>query len=44
MSSGRIARYLASHGMIQEVDEDQFAANNITRTLSVEGFRAGIKH
>ncbi|OJJ44533.1 hypothetical protein ASPZODRAFT_153470 [Penicilliopsis zonata CBS 506.65] len=42
--TGRIARYLASHGMINEVDEDSFAANHITQTLSIEGFRAGIKH
>jgi hypothetical protein len=30
--------------MIHEVGENLFAANDITQTLSVEGFRAGIKH
>ena len=30
--------------MIKEVDEDQWAANHITKTLSVPGLRAGIYH
>ena len=42
--AGRIARWLAGHGMIDELDEDQFAANNITKALSVPGFAAGIYH
>ena len=30
--------------MIDELDEDLFASNTITKTLSNPGFRAGIKH
>ncbi|KAI5917160.1 S-adenosyl-L-methionine-dependent methyltransferase [Camillea tinctor] len=41
---GRILRFLASNDLITEVGEDAFAANNITRTLAREGFRAGIAH
>lgn len=45
MIPGRILlRYLASVGMIKEADEDQWLANNITKTLSVPGLRAGIYH
>jgi hypothetical protein len=39
---GRILRYLSSHGYITEVGEDLFAANKLTETLAIDGFRAGI--
>ncbi|KAI0551864.1 S-adenosyl-L-methionine-dependent methyltransferase [Xylaria curta] len=35
---GRILRYLASVGMIQEVAQDSFAANAITKTLAQPGY------
>ncbi|KAM0797154.1 hypothetical protein BDR22DRAFT_892479 [Usnea florida] len=41
---GRILRYLASVGMIDEVGEDQWAATNITKTLGVPRLKAGIYH
>lgn len=44
MVEGRILRYLASVGMIEEVGEDEWAATNITKTLSVPGLKAGIYH
>ena len=44
MVKGRILRYLASVGMIEEVGEDKWAATNITKTLSVPGLKAGIYH
>lgn len=40
----RIARYLAAHGMVEQVDDTSYKANNITKTLSVEGFQAGMNH
>ncbi|KAL6715993.1 hypothetical protein ACLMJK_006955 [Lecanora helva] len=41
---GRLLRYLASFGMIQELAEDTWSASNITRTLSVPAFKAGLHH
>lgn len=41
---GRILRYLASVGMVEEVGEDEWTATNITKTLSVPGLKAGIYH
>lgn len=41
---GRILRYLASAGMIQEVAQDSFAANAITKTLAQPGYEGGIRH
>lgn len=38
----RILRFLASHGLISEVGEDIFEANRLTKTLSVNGYRAGM--
>ncbi|ETS81750.1 hypothetical protein PFICI_06752 [Pestalotiopsis fici W106-1] len=40
--TARIARFLASHGFITEVDEDVYQSNHLTTTLSIDGFRAGI--
>ncbi|KAK0511298.1 hypothetical protein JMJ35_005871 [Cladonia borealis] len=40
MLLGRILRYLASFGMIEEVGEDQWAASEITKTLSMPGLKA----
>jgi hypothetical protein len=37
-------RFLASQGMVKEVGEDAFAANNITQILSIPGFQAGMRH
>ncbi|MCJ1376576.1 hypothetical protein MMC20_007819 [Loxospora ochrophaea] len=39
---GRLLRYLSSVRMVNEVGEDQWAANDVTKTLSVPGFKAGI--
>ena len=41
---GRILRYLASIGDIKETNQDTFTANNITQTLTIEGFNGGIHH
>ncbi|KAL9608903.1 MAG: hypothetical protein Q9167_006284 [Letrouitia subvulpina] len=41
---GRLLRYLASMGMIQEIEADTFKAANITQTLSKPNMIAGIKH
>ncbi|KAI1744721.1 S-adenosyl-L-methionine-dependent methyltransferase [Xylaria scruposa] len=41
---GRILRYLASVGMIQEVAQDSFAANAISKTLAQPGYEGGIRH
>ncbi|KAI3394966.1 hypothetical protein diail_2024 [Diaporthe ilicicola] len=40
--TARILRFLASHGLVSEVSEDTFEANRLTRTLSVNGYRAGM--
>ncbi|KAL7940842.1 S-adenosyl-L-methionine-dependent methyltransferase [Trichoderma barbatum] len=40
----RILRFLASHDLINEADENTFAANTITHTLARPGFEAGIAH
>ncbi|KAK2616016.1 hypothetical protein N8I77_002735 [Diaporthe amygdali] len=40
--TARILRFLASHGLISEVSEDTFEANRLTKTLSVNGYRAGM--
>ncbi|GAP92595.2 putative o-methyltransferase b protein [Rosellinia necatrix] len=42
--TGRILRYLASVGMIQEVSQDSFAANAITKTLAQPGYEGGVRH
>ncbi|KAL2048481.1 hypothetical protein N7G274_000393 [Stereocaulon virgatum] len=41
---GRLLRYLASVGMIEEVGENQWLGTETTKTLSVPGLRAGIYH
>ncbi|KAH8433916.1 uncharacterized protein LDX57_011552 [Aspergillus melleus] len=41
---GRLLRYLASFGAIQETGKDAFTANNITKTFSQSGFQAAICH
>lgn len=41
---GRLLRYLASFGMVKEIGEDEWAATEITRTLSVPGLKAGVYH
>jgi len=40
----RIARCLASYGMLKENDDGTFSASNITHNLSSPGTSAGIKH
>ncbi|PKK49473.1 hypothetical protein CI102_4957 [Trichoderma harzianum] len=40
----RILRFLASHDLIMEADENSYAATTITRTLARPGFKAGIAH
>lgn len=42
--SGRILRYLASIGAIEEVGEDKFSANSVTRNLAHAYAEAGITH
>ena len=37
----RLLRYLAAMGAIEEVDENQYTANNITRNLAVPRLAAG---
>ena len=44
MRQGRLLRYLASFGMINETGEELWSANNITKTLSMPGLKAGIAH
>ncbi|PSN59189.1 methyltransferase [Corynespora cassiicola Philippines] len=40
---GRVLRYLASINTIEEVGQDTFEANHITRTLSQPGIEGGIR-
>ena len=40
----RILRYLAAIGTIAESPEETYSATNITRTLSQQGFGAGLRH
>ncbi|RDL35183.1 uncharacterized protein BP5553_07114 [Venustampulla echinocandica] len=40
---GRLMRHQASLGMIEETGRDQFAANNITRNLSIPEIQSGIR-
>ncbi|KAH0528889.1 hypothetical protein TsFJ059_003700 [Trichoderma semiorbis] len=40
----RILRFLASHDLIMEADENSYAATTITHTLARPGFKAGIAH
>ena len=42
--TGRILRYLASVDAIQEVAINTFAANNITRSLTIPGIQSAIYH
>ncbi|ROV90908.1 hypothetical protein VMCG_09989 [Cytospora schulzeri] len=44
MLLGRILRYLASVGTIDETGPDSFTANAVTKTLSEPGYRGGIYH
>ncbi len=41
---GRVLRYLASTGIIKEDAKDTYTANNITKTLAIEGNQSGIYH
>ncbi|KAI9661830.1 MAG: hypothetical protein M1821_009069 [Bathelium mastoideum] len=41
---GRILRFLASHDMVVEADEDSWTANNVAQVLSIAGFQAGLNH
>jgi len=41
--AGRVLRYLASINTIEEVGQDAFEANHITRTLSQPGIEGGIR-
>jgi demethylsterigmatocystin 6-O-methyltransferase len=41
---GRLLRYQAALGLIKETARDEFAATNITKTLSTEGNEGCIKH
>ncbi|MCJ1243567.1 hypothetical protein MMC30_000764 [Trapelia coarctata] len=38
----RILRYLASVGMVKELGDERFAPNDLTKTLSIPGNKAGI--
>ncbi|MCJ1382181.1 hypothetical protein MMC17_005293 [Xylographa soralifera] len=40
----RLARYLASFRMINEVSEDRYTASNATRALTKPGFESAIRH
>ncbi|UKZ76825.1 hypothetical protein TrVFT333_004540 [Trichoderma virens FT-333] len=40
----RVLRFLASHDLIMETEENTFTANTITHTLARPGFEAGIAH
>ena len=42
VNADRVMRYLASVGMVKEVGAEQFAPNDLTKTLSVPGNKAGI--
>lgn len=42
VNADRVMRYLASVGMVKEVGAEQFAPNDLTKTLSVPGYKAGI--
>lgn len=41
---GRILRYLAATGMIDESDSDRFTANERTKALADSGYRGGVYH
>lgn len=43
MCAGRVLRYLASINTIEEVGQDTFEANHITRTLSQPGIEGGVR-
>ncbi|XTI88895.1 hypothetical protein V2W45_528632 [Cenococcum geophilum] len=38
----RLLKFLVSHNMVQEIEEDRFAPSKITRYLAIPGIRAGI--
>ncbi|KAK6000901.1 hypothetical protein QM012_002984 [Aureobasidium pullulans] len=40
----RLLRYMASVRLIQEVDANIFAANNVTKTFAIPGFAGGVYH
>lgn len=42
--TGRMLRYLASIGMIKEVETDKFTSTNITDALAIPGNQAGVHH
>lgn len=42
--SGRYLSYLASIGAVSEIDQDHYAANNVTRNLAEKVSEAGISH
>ena len=35
---------MASHGMLEEINEDTWAATNISKALSLPGLKAGVNH
>lgn len=41
---GRFLSYLASVGIIKEVEKDSFVANNVTKNLAQKVSEAGISH
>ncbi|GAP84748.1 putative O-methyl transferase B [Rosellinia necatrix] len=41
---GRLLKYLAAIGVVQEIECDQYAANHLTRNLSTKVAEAGISH
>lgn len=43
-SAVRIARCLASYGMLKENGDGTFGSSNITQNLAMPGTSAGIKH
>lgn len=44
MFAERMLRYLAANDAVDEVSEDQYIANNITKNLSDELTDASIRH
>lgn len=41
-NKGRILLYLASERIIKQIDDNRWGSTNITKSLSIEGIKAGI--
>lgn len=42
--SARLLRYMSSVGMVQETSDVKYTVTNITRSLAIPGYEAGIRH